>query len=63
MNSAPPPGGRILRIVGIILMALTVAFNLMGGIGMSCVALVWWNSRKSINPASISRERRPAAGS
>jgi hypothetical protein len=39
LNSALPPGGRILRIVGITLMALTVAFNLMGGFGTSCVAL------------------------
>lgn len=39
MNSALPPGGRILRMIGIILMALTVAFNLLGGIGTSCVAL------------------------
>jgi len=39
MNSTLPPSGRILRIIGIILMALTVAFNLMGGIGTSCVAL------------------------
>jgi hypothetical protein len=28
-----------LRIIGIILMALTVAFNLLGGIGTACVAL------------------------
>ena len=39
MNSSLPPGGRILRIIGIILMVLTVAFNLLGGIGTSCVAL------------------------
>jgi hypothetical protein len=39
MNSALPPGGRILRIIGIILMALAVAFNLLGGIGTSCVTL------------------------
>jgi hypothetical protein len=39
MNSPLSPGGRVLRIVGIILMALTVAFNLMGGIGTACVAL------------------------
>ncbi len=39
MNPPLPVGGRILRIVGIILMALTVAFNLMGGIGTACVAL------------------------
>jgi hypothetical protein len=39
MNSALSPGGRILRVIGIILMALTVVFNLLGGIGTSCVAL------------------------
>ena len=39
MNSPLSPGGRVLRIVGIILMALTAAFNLMGGIGTACVAL------------------------
>lgn len=39
MNSALSAGGRILRVFGIILVALTVAFNLMGGIGTACVAL------------------------
>jgi hypothetical protein len=39
VHSPLSPGGRILRIVGISLMALTVAFNLMGGIGTACVAL------------------------
>jgi hypothetical protein len=33
------PGGRALRIVAIVLMALATAFNLMGGLGTSCVAL------------------------
>ena len=31
--------GKVLRTIGIILMGLTTAFNLMGGIGTSCVAL------------------------
>ena len=31
--------GKILRIVGIILVALTIAFQFLGGIGTSCVAL------------------------
>jgi hypothetical protein len=33
------PGGKVLRIIAIILMAATAAFNLLGGIGTSCVAL------------------------
>jgi hypothetical protein len=39
VNSPRSQGGRILRIVGIILMALMVEFNLIGGIGTACVAL------------------------
>jgi len=39
MNSSLSPGGMVLRISGIILMALTVAFNLLGAIGTACVAL------------------------
>ncbi len=31
--------GKLLRIIGIILMSLTAAFTLMGGAGTSCVAL------------------------
>jgi len=31
--------GKLLRIVGIVLMSLTAAFTLMGGAGTSCVAL------------------------
>jgi hypothetical protein len=31
--------GKLLRIVGIVLMGLTAAFTLMGGAGTSCVAL------------------------
>ena len=30
---------KVLRIVGIVLMSLTAAFTLMGGVGTSCVAL------------------------
>jgi hypothetical protein len=37
--STPTKTGKALRIVGILLMGLTTAFNLMGGIGTSCVAL------------------------
>lgn len=32
-------GGKILRLVAIILLSLTAAFTLMGGIGTSCMAL------------------------
>ncbi len=32
-------GGRVLRVVGIVLFALAAIFNLLGGIGTSCVAL------------------------
>ena len=40
MTSQPlSGGGKALRIVAIVLFALAVAFNLMGGIGTSCVAL------------------------
>jgi hypothetical protein len=39
VTSSVTPGGKALRIIGIILMAMTVAFNLLGGIGTSCVAL------------------------
>lgn len=31
-------GAKFLRVVGIILMSLATAFNLMGGIGSSCIA-------------------------
>ncbi len=39
MTSQPSTGGRFLRIIAIILMALATIFNLLGGIGTSCVAL------------------------
>lgn len=32
-------GAKLLRIVGIVLMSLTAAFTLMGGVGTTCVAL------------------------
>jgi hypothetical protein len=37
---------------------------LVGGVvlAMLGVALVWWNCRKSINPAATTRESRPAIG-
>ncbi len=40
MTSQPvPSGGKALRTVAIILFAAAAAFNLLGGIGTSCVAL------------------------
>lgn len=40
MNSQKSSGGgRVLRILGIVLFAIAAFFNLMGGIGTSCVAL------------------------
>jgi hypothetical protein len=39
MTSQPSTGGRFLRIIAIVLMALATIFNLLGGIGTSCVAL------------------------
>ena len=38
MTSQPSAGGRILRIIAIILMAAATIFNLLGGIGTFCVA-------------------------
>jgi len=38
MTSQPSTGGRILRIIAIILMAAATTFNLLGGIGTFCVA-------------------------
>jgi hypothetical protein len=38
MTAQPSPGGRALRIIAIILMALATAFNLLGGVGTFCVA-------------------------
>lgn len=38
-SQKPSAGGRVLRIIGIILFALATAVNLLGGIGTSCVAL------------------------
>ncbi len=31
--------GKVLRIVGIVLMGITAVFNLLGGVGTSCVAI------------------------
>lgn len=39
MTSTPSSGGKVLRTVAIVLFALATFFNLMGGIGTSCVAL------------------------
>ncbi len=39
MTSQPSSAGRILRTLGIVFFALATAFNLLGGIGTSCVAL------------------------
>lgn len=40
MTSQPvPSGGKALRTAGIVLFAAAAAFNLLGGIGTSCVAL------------------------
>ena len=38
-SQQPSTAGKIIRILGIILFAITTFFNLMGGIGTSCVAL------------------------
>jgi uncharacterized membrane protein (DUF2068 family) len=38
MTSQPSSGGRILRIIAILLMAGAAIFNLLGGIGTFCVA-------------------------
>ena len=38
-SQRPSTAGRIIRVLGIILFAITTFFNLMGGIGTSCVAL------------------------
>jgi hypothetical protein len=38
MTTQPSNGGRSVRIVAIILLALATAFNLLGGIGTFCVA-------------------------
>ena len=38
-SQQPSTGGKIIRILAIILFALATFFNLMGGIGTSCVAL------------------------
>jgi hypothetical protein len=38
-SPAPSTGGKVLRTAAIILFALATFFNLMGGIGTSCVAL------------------------
>ena len=37
--SEPKKSGRVLRIVGVILLGLTAVFHLLGGIGVTCVAL------------------------
>ena len=39
MSTQYPVWGKILRIVGIVLMGLTAAFTLLGGAGTTCVAL------------------------
>jgi hypothetical protein len=38
-SQQPSTAGKIIRILGIILFAITAFFNLMGGVGTSCVAL------------------------
>lgn len=38
-SRAPSTGGKTLRSIGIVLFALAAVFNLLGGIGTSCVAL------------------------
>jgi hypothetical protein len=44
--------GKILRIIGIVLFGLTVAFTLLGGIGSTCAALVaeGYDSMKPLVP-------------
>ncbi len=39
MSPKPDLIGKVLRIIGIVLMGLTAALNLLGGIGTTCVAL------------------------
>jgi hypothetical protein len=39
MPAQNPWWGKTLRVIGIVLMSLTAAFTLMGGIGTTCVAL------------------------
>jgi len=39
MSAQNPWWGKTLRVIGIVLMSLTAAFTLMGGIGTTCVAL------------------------
>lgn len=51
MSALLPPGGRALRIAGIVLLALTTVFNLMGGIGTTCVALA--PTRWGVNMARL----------
>lgn len=45
-------GSRILRFIAIVLLAMTSAFHLMGGIGTSCVALFAekWSSMAALVP-------------
>lgn len=53
MTSQPSPAGRILRTLGIVFFALATAFNLLGGIGTSCVALKptgWSESMAKLAP-------------
>ena len=38
-SQQPSTAGKIIRILAIVLFAFTTFFNLMGGIGTSCVAL------------------------
>ena len=38
-SQQPSTAGKIIRILGIVFFAITTFFNLMGGIGTSCVAL------------------------
>ena len=39
MSAQNPWWGKALRVIGIVLMSLTAAFTLIGGIGTACVAL------------------------
>jgi len=38
-SQQPSTAGKIIRVLGIILFAITAFFNLMGGVGTACVAL------------------------
>jgi hypothetical protein len=38
-SQQPSTAGKIIRIIGIVLFAITTFFNLMGGVGTSCLAL------------------------